>query len=99
MLRWFAICGESLEPDYQTGDYALAACLPGWWQRLRPGDVVVLRHAVYGMMVKRIEQIDPQRQEITVIGSHPESIDSRTFGPLPRAQILGKVIWHVRKPQ
>ncbi len=96
MLRWFAIRGESLEPEYRAGDFALAARLPGWWGRLQPGDVVICRHAVYGVLVKRVERFDPLRQAVYVTGSHPESIDSRTFGALPRAQVLGKVIWHVR---
>lgn len=97
MLRWFTIQGESLEPEFHPGDYVLAASLPGWWHRLRPGDVVVCRHPAYGTLVKRIEKMDPARQEVQLIGSHPESIDSRVFGALPRKQVIGKVIWHVRK--
>ena len=97
MLRWFSIQGESLEPEYRAGDYALAASLPGWWKRLRCGDVVVCRHPAYGILVKRVERLDPAQQELYVIGSHPNSIDSRTFGPLPRKLILGKVIWHVKR--
>lgn len=97
MLRWYAIQGSSLEPEYRAGDYALAARLPGWWGRLRAGDMVICRHPAYGILVKRVQQIDPARQEVTVTGSQPESVDSRIFGPLPRAWVLGKVIWHIKK--
>ena len=50
-------------------------------------------------VVKQIEKISPDRATIYVIGSHPNSIDSRRFGPIPKSALLGKVVWHVPRPQ
>jgi hypothetical protein len=33
-----------------------------------------------------------------VVGYHPDSVDSRQFGAVLPQTILGKVIWHIRRP-
>ena len=39
------------------------------------------------MMLKRIVEINQDRDEYTVQGDHPLSVDSRIFGPIRRAHI------------
>jgi type IV secretory pathway protease TraF len=47
-------------------------------------------------MIKRIERLSPGGDEIFVLGSHPESADSRQFGPIRRNDVLGLVLWHIK---
>ena len=61
------------------------------------GDLLVFRHPVYGTMIKRVERVDLEKDEIFVIGSHPQSVDSRQFGPIPKGWVTGKVLWHIAK--
>lgn len=98
MLKIIKITGESLSPDYQTGDYVLLTTRARY-SGLRPGDVVVFWHETYGRMIKRIERITPDGAQIFVTGTHPHSIDSAAFGPVSLTNLIGKVIWHIRKPR
>ncbi len=68
------------------------------WLGLKQGDKIIFRHPVYGTMVKRVEQVGSDGKEVYVIGSHPRSVDSRQFGPIPKEWITGKVLWHIAKP-
>ena len=65
---------------------------------LRVGDILVFRHPVYGTLIKRLESLSPDGEELFVVGEHAESADSRQFGPVRRRAVIGKVIWHFRKP-
>jgi nickel-type superoxide dismutase maturation protease len=91
------VTGESLSPFLSPGDYILTLKLPFVLKRIRPGDVVVFHHPVYGTMVKRVERIDNVSQELEVVGEHLQSTDSRQFGAIPRRWLIGKVIWQFKK--
>ncbi len=97
MLRLLKIRGDSLAPDYTQGDFVLVSNIPFLFSDLVPGDVIAFRQPGYGLLIKRIQGVD-EAGGLNVIGNHPESVDSRTFGAVRRSNILGKVIWHVRKP-
>ncbi len=60
------------------------------------GDVVVFRHGIYGTMIKMVETVASGGKELSVVGTRPESIDSRRFGPISRRDVIGKVIWHFK---
>jgi nickel-type superoxide dismutase maturation protease len=94
MLRLIKVTGSSLYPEYREGDYVMVVTIPFF--RLNKGDIVVFQQPGYGMMIKKIAGIDGTG--IHVLGSHPESVDSRRFGPIQRGDVLGKVIWHIHKP-
>lgn len=98
MLQVIRVTGKSLSPEYQEGDFVLVVKIPFFLRSIRPGDMVVFRQIAYGMMIKRVERIDPEGDLVYVLGLHPDSTDSRQFGPIPRRDILGKVLWHIRKP-
>jgi hypothetical protein len=98
MLKLIKITGSSLAPEYNEGDYLVTITISFVLRALKPGDIVVFKHPVYGTMVKQIRSIDPQAKEIFVIGTHPESTDSRHFGPIPQNWLTGKVLWHIPKP-
>jgi signal peptidase I len=95
MFKLLKVSGESLSPAYQDGDFVLVSKIPYLFGTVRPGDVVVFRHRLYGTMIKRVVRAAPDKDEVEVIGTDDHSADSRTFGAIGRGDILGKVIWHV----
>jgi len=99
MLKLIKITGNSLEPQINEGDYVVTTTLPFILRALKLGDIVVFKHPVYGTMVKQIESVDPKTGEIFVIGTHPQSTDSRHFGPIPQSWLTGKVFWHIPNPR
>lgn len=97
MIRLVKVTGQSLSPEYRSGEYVLISALPirlGW---LKIGDVIVFRQPAYGTLIKKIQRLALDQDEIYVIGNHSASVDSRIFGPIRREQVLGKVIWHLKK--
>ena len=92
ILKLVRVRGRSLEPLLMDGDVILAVGLRFLLRALKPGDLVVFRHDVYGQLVKQVERISPDRQQVFVAGTRPTSLDSAEFGPIPRAQISGKVV-------
>ena len=98
MLRLLKVSGISLYPDYQDGDYVLTSRIPIHFRSLHPGDVIAFRHETYGTLIKIVQHLDHDRDEIYVIGLREDSVDSRRFGPVAHGDVIGKVIWHIRKP-
>jgi signal peptidase I len=98
MLKLLKVSGNSLLPLYRDGDFVLVSKIPYLFGAIRRGDVVVFRHDVYGTMIKKVESIAPDKDEIMVIGTQENSVDSRRFGVISERDVLGKVIWHIRKP-
>ena len=96
MLRLLKIRGDSLTPEFQEGDFVLVSKIPFFFSSLKPGDIIAFHQPGYGLLIKRVQSI-AQDSRIEVIGSHPDSIDSRVFGPIRDKDIIGKVIWHIRK--
>jgi nickel-type superoxide dismutase maturation protease len=91
------VIGGSLSPFLRHGDFVLLVRTAWWPRRLRPGDVIVFLHPVYGRMIKRIQSISPDGCELFVIGDAPDSIDSRQFGPISRSAVFGKVLFLFRQ--
>jgi signal peptidase I len=98
LIRFFRVSGQSMQPLLNEGDLALA--LDWYWLAgpLKPGDMVVFRHALYGTLVKQVEQLLTDDRRLTVRGTRAVSLDSQEFGPIARADVLGKVVWRVRRP-
>jgi signal peptidase I len=96
-LRLLKIRSHSLHPDYQEGDYILAAGFPFPSGKIRVGDVIVFRQPGYGTLVKRVGQVLDGGRAFDVRGTQIESTDSRNFGPVPRERVSGKVIWRIRR--
>ena len=98
MFRLIKVCGDSLTPEFSDGDFVLVSKIPIIFRRLSPGDTVAFRHPRYGALIKKVNAISPDGGELMVFGVHPESIDSRCFGPVRSETVIGKVIAHIRKP-
>lgn len=99
MLRIIRVTGESLAPEFHGGDFVLVIKIPLPFSKYKIGDTVVFDHPFYGFLIKKIERIAKGGEELHVIGNHPLSTDSRQFGPIHCREIVGKVIWHIRKPR
>lgn len=93
LLTRVRIVGPSMEPALRNGD---------WWlvrrgSRVQPGDVALIVHPrrPEALIVKRLV-----RREIGgwwVAGDNPaQSEDSRDFGPVPAANVVGRVAWRFR---
>jgi signal peptidase I len=98
MITVLKVSGQSLTPHYQEGDFVLVVKIPFFLNRIKNGDAVVFNHPVFGQMIKLVEHIEPLGEQVFVAGMHANSLDSRQLGPIPRTALVGKVIWHVRKP-
>jgi signal peptidase I len=98
MLRLLKVSGDSLSPIYQNGDFVLVAKIPIFFNLLHRGDVVAFHHDIYGTMIKQIEDISIDGATIVVTGFHQNSVDSSQFGAISRDVIIGKVIWHIKRP-
>jgi signal peptidase I len=89
--------GDSLTPEFHQGDFVLVSKIPFLFVPPSPGDVIAFHQPGYGLLIKRIQNLNLVGG-VNVIGNHPESIDSRVFGSVRREDIIGKVIWHIRRP-
>jgi len=96
MLRLLKVTGNSLTPEYQEGDFVFISKIPFLFVQPSPGDIIAFHQPGYGFLIKRIQQVASDGS-LNVVGTQPESIDSRIFGSIKREDLLGKVIWHIRK--
>jgi signal peptidase I len=96
MLRLFKVSENSLSPIYQEGDFVVTVKIPFFFSP-QPGDIVVFNQPGYGTMIKLVQRVSPQAGEFYVVGTQPESVDSRQFGLVKKKNLLGKVVWHIKK--
>ncbi len=97
MLKLLKVTGLSLYPIYKDGDYVFVSRIPILFQGIRPGDVVVIQHPRLGKLIKLVERLEDGGRSVYVIGLDADSVDSRSFGAIPRERVLGKVFWHIPK--
>ena len=98
MLKLLKVSGNSLSPTYLDGDFVLVSKIPNLFGLIREGDTVAFQHQAYGTMIKQVQSISQNKDEIFVIGTQENSVDSRHFGTISSRDVLGKVIWHRKKP-
>ena len=98
MIRMIKVTGESLSPLFHEGDYVLITTIPFVVNKIKVGDTIVFQHTSYGTLIKQVEQANREEGTLSVIGTNPNSVDSRRFGPIRREDVIGKVIWHIAKP-
>jgi signal peptidase I len=97
ILHLYKVTEQSLAPVFQEGDFVIILKIPFLFDHYKEGDVVVFNQITYGRMIKRVQAVSPAGDALFVIGSHPNSVDSREFGSIPIQSVLGKVVWHFRK--
>lgn len=94
MFKIIKVTGESLSPTYQEGDYVLLGTISFLFD-IKPGDTIAFQHPVYGTMIKKVTRVLNRGDWYEVHGSHPDSVDSHVFGPIPQDTVVGKVLWHI----
>ena len=99
MLKIIKVAGNSLSPFFLPGDYVLIGKNIWSAKGYVPGDFIVFNHPVNGLMIKKVLSIDPAANTFEVAGTHPLSVDSSSLGRIQRRDILGKVLWHIKKPR
>jgi len=99
MLRVIKVAGSSLSPFFLTGDYVITSKPNLFFKDYKRDDFIVFVHPVLGILIKEILDFDPIRNVYQVQGTNSSSINSRALGEIPRDAILGKVIWHIKKPR
>ena len=62
------------------------------WRALRKGDVVVFYTPHGDIAVKRCGEILPGEEFIALGDNNSQSFDSRSYGPVPNKNIIGKVL-------
>jgi signal peptidase I len=98
-LSRFRVEDDSMQPSLQPGDFVV---VNRWAYRFRDpvrGEVVVVRDPERSdrFLVKRISE-RPDVTGIKVMGDNAvRSRDSRSFGPIARDTIVGKVWLRLRK--
>ncbi len=98
MFKIVKVVEDSMSPELIEGDYLLLL-RKKWIREIKPGNVIAFRMDPYGLMVKRVDQVLNTGDQLYVVGDHPRSIDSRTFGPIETQTVIGKMIWHFRAPR
>ncbi len=98
LFKLIRVSGESLLPEYRSGDFVIVSKIPLFFTPLKKGDMIVLKHRLYGTLIKKVEALAPEKDEIFVIGTHENSLDSRHFGAISKKDLVGKVIGHIPKP-
>ena len=103
LLRWrapltrYAVEGHSMEPAYRAGDRVLVNRLAYRRRPPAPGDAVVLRdpERLGRYLLKRVAPFPAHEPSVPdavfVLGdNNADSRDSRHFGPVRRAAIVGR---------
>ena len=93
--------GTSMLPVLRPGDVILVNESTYRHRAPRHGEVVVARPSSLGgrALVKRIVGT-PRPDEYFLLGDHPaDSLDSRTFGPVTRQELIGRVWLRVWPPR
>ena len=99
MFRILKVSGNSLFPEYRDGDFVVVSKIPVLMGRLDRGNIIAFNSSQFGTMIKIVDSLSADGSTMTVKGTHPMSVDSRTIGPVSTRDIIGKVIWHVRRPR
>jgi nickel-type superoxide dismutase maturation protease len=99
-VRRVEVTGGSMAPSLLEGDRLVVVASP-WGRRVAPGDVVAVPdpRTPGRLLVKRVAVVDRARGTVDVRGDAPDaSTDSRTFGPVPHASVLGRAVYRYAPP-
>ena len=94
LRQGFLVSGDSMSPTLNDGDVVLIDPKAAF----AAGDIVLARHPYKKSVrvLKRIDSIDGQGRFWLVGDNQGESSDSRTFGSVSKADLLGKVTSRLR---
>jgi phage repressor protein C with HTH and peptisase S24 domain len=96
MIKLIKVTGQSLSPFFLPGDYVVISRSRLLTGKIKEGDMIVFQHPEHGRMIKKVTSVEKPKG-LFVSGTHPESLDSSTFGPIPSHWVTGKVLWHISR--
>ncbi|RBW42455.1 nickel-type superoxide dismutase maturation protease [Psychromonas sp. B3M02] len=91
MLSVVKVKGMSMAPRLVDGDYVFVS---RFHRRLKVGHLVVVNHATYQSIIKRVQKINANGS-LWLTGENDSSVQPEEMGWVPRARVLGKVIFCV----
>ena len=80
-----------MSPLYEDGEYVLS--ISKRFVRLKKGDVVIVQHPFYGLLIKEI--CKQTKEGYSIQGKNPASTASESFGLITPQMILGKVVMKI----
>ncbi|BFM08449.1 S24/S26 family peptidase [Halioxenophilus aromaticivorans] len=87
--------GESMLPSFRDGDYVLLWC---WPKRFRVGQCVVVDHPDFGIIIKRVKQVNADLSLVLHGDNAKHSTNSERLGRLEKNAVVGLVIGKVGCP-
>ena len=78
-----------MTPTYSDGDYILAVKWPK--MSTKTGDIVVVDHPKFGVIVKRVEKI-VKHSLLSLHGDNPQSVSPESIGLVTKKALIGKVL-------
>lgn len=92
------VTGNSMLPLLRPGDLVLVDPLAYRARCPMAGEIVIARHPHQPALklIKRVQSVLPDGSCFLLSENSPEGTDSRTFGAVSKAQILGKVTCRFR---
>ena len=91
--RVYRVRGHSMNPWAQSGDYLLLGRF--YPRHARPGRVVVVEHAEFGTIVKRILDVTADGS-LRLTGDASVSSSVKAIGDVPIERVIGRVLLRVR---
>ncbi len=84
-----------MEPHFLEDDFTVFR-RPLFKPRYRAGDVVVLEHASFGLIIKRIRD-RLSAQEYQLNSDNKDGLETTQIGICHDRQIRGKVFWRIKR--
>lgn len=94
MINLIKVKGESMAPALNDGDFVFTS---RWYKKLRVDHLVVVDHALYGFIVKKVLHIAPDGQ-LWLGGESNKSLRSERIGWVSPRRVVGKVIYRICAP-
>jgi nickel-type superoxide dismutase maturation protease len=96
-VRRYEVTGPSMEPALLPGDRLVVIAPPRPFRPLpKPGDIVAVEDPTMDgrILIKRVTEVDQLRHTLEIVGDHRDaSTDSRSFGPVPRSNLVGRAVY------
>ena len=92
MLSIYKVRGNSMLPHFAAGDFVIACRL---FFSLNIGDCVIVKHANYRCIIKRIDNICPHKG-IWLKGDYEDSVSPEQMGWIQKKDIIARVAFCIR---
>ncbi|MGO3346214.1 MAG: S24/S26 family peptidase [Marinomonas sp.] len=88
MFRLIKVLGNSMAPRLHDSDFVFTS---RFYPHLKVGQIIVVDHALYGLIIKKVLHIAPDGQ-LWLGGENVQSLSPERIGWVSSKRIVGKVI-------